>query len=311
MMVCMCQVNFCSGFPRNRFHICSAGFQQQWELEKADGTAALLVLPQAGNKHTAAEDKTFTLLFRQRRFLRLLSAYICIDPFSYAKRSHSLCLPTLHHGCICHLAHRDFFFLLRIHIGIYHIFFKLRQLNFIILWRNPFITYNHSTTFLTRIKFKVKRIKLFSIHLFLIVNEKSSLIIAAYFTHSHIGFWTNNQKIALKRQHLLRSSWASSALSWCGKYCHSGVQFLFHLCQKERVPEGVLCRLWWWVPWNPAPHGDQMAVTQPRNHPPAAAPLKLYFISIGDDCPPHLQAVLRLKGDPAGGWPCGGVPPLP
>lgn len=50
---------------------------------------AWLILSQAGNKYTAAEDKTFTGLFRQRLFLRLLPAYIFIDPFCYAKRSFS------------------------------------------------------------------------------------------------------------------------------------------------------------------------------------------------------------------------------
>lgn len=80
----------------------------KWELEKADRMAARLLLSQAGNKYTAAEDKTFTLVFRQRRFLRLLSAYILYRSFSVTQRGHTHCPATLHHGGICHLAHRCF-----------------------------------------------------------------------------------------------------------------------------------------------------------------------------------------------------------
>lgn len=118
LMVCRCQINFCSGFARNCFHICFALFKHyfcighfpkcgKWELEKADWMTAWLILSQAGNKYTAAKDKTFTALFRQTLFHRLLPAYIFIDPLCYAKRSHSYCLATLQQGCIYHLAHRN------------------------------------------------------------------------------------------------------------------------------------------------------------------------------------------------------------
>ena len=70
--------------------------------------AAWLMLSQAGNKYTAAQDKTFTLVLRQRLFLRLLSAYISIDLLCYAKRSHSGCLSALCHSCFYCVSHREF-----------------------------------------------------------------------------------------------------------------------------------------------------------------------------------------------------------
>lgn len=79
----------------------------KWELEKADRMAARLVLSQAGNKYTAAEDKTSHLCSdRDASSVCFLPTFVSI--LSVTQRGHTHCLATLHHGGIYHFAQRCF-----------------------------------------------------------------------------------------------------------------------------------------------------------------------------------------------------------